>query len=147
MKLKRLFRKVSCILKDDSGQSELISALAAMVAIVALVIVVMAGIKLINSYTTLNYYTEQLIYTMSLEGLTSGDVIDDCVEALKAATGISDVEISASGDYIAGSTNKVQYGDTINLTVTWHTDYKAIGLKIPVTLTCKKTSYSQQYWK
>lgn len=133
-------------LKEKKGSGTMIACVVAMFFIMVMVVVGMAGVKLMNEYTTLDTFGDQYIQVMAQEGCTSNNRVIKRFSELVDATGLTpDVKVDAP--HVAGSSTKVQYGDTITLHLTLKAKLSAFYVSIPVSLTTTKSAESEQYWK
>lgn len=138
--------RVIRLLKQKRGSSELVGMVVVLLVMVALVVVSLAGIKLVNEYTTLNEFADQMIVTVSDEGRCGGAAIDSRYAKLSNTTGLSP-EIQYTAAYVSAAKRTVQYGELIEMTVSHTAHLKALGIDVPVPLKVTKTALSKQYWK
>ena len=141
-------KKLKQVLKDNAGGvNQFVATAISILVIVMFFIVLTAGMKAYNQYGTLNDFAGQLAITAGDAGRCTGDNLTKRYNELVNATGLApDAEYSAER-YVNTSLHTVQYGDTITVIVTLHTEVSAIGTHIPITLSLIKTAKSQQYWK
>lgn len=132
---------------NDGGVSELVATTFSILAIIMFFLVICAGLGAMNKYTALNNFGDEMALQVSQAGRCTGAEVDRRYTELKNATGLSPI-ITYAADYFEGSTKKVQYGDSIGLTLVVDTQIKAFeGVAVPITLKIQKTTLSQQYWK
>jgi len=139
MKLKKL-------LSDNRGSSELVGGVLAIMAIVMALAVCFMGMRLLNEYTVLNTFGDQMIKTVSDYGRCQGAEIDARYAQLADSLHMNP-EVSYEASYVSLAKKTVQYGETIKLTATHESGIGFPGFELPVTLTITKTGRSEQYWK
>ena len=134
------------VLKNNRGSSELVGGVLATIAIVTALAVCLMGMRLINEYTTLNTFGDQMIKAASDYGHCQGAELDARYAQLVDSLHIIP-EVSYEADYVSPAKKTVQYGETIKLVATHKTGIGWPGFELPVTLTISKTGRSEQYWK
>ena len=120
------------------------------VLVVAAVMVIVLAINIFSFLALkqdLDYYAKEMVEVSCAYGKTGGEV-QDRNEELAEQLGL-DAEVSFEGtDYFNASKRTVQYGEPVNVTVTYRTYVKGLGaFRIPVTLTAKHSGLSRIYWK
>lgn len=139
--------RIKKLLKDNTGGvSQLIGAIFAMLAIIMVFVALIAGLKILNQYSTLNDFGNQLVQAAGREGQCNGATLDKRYGELVSATGLSPTAEWAA-TYYNSDDKTVQYGNTITLTLTLKTDLSAVGISIPLNLQVTKTAQSEKYWK
>lgn len=133
-------------LKSNSGIADYVSALFGIFVLVFALIFVIAGVKLVNEYSTLNEFGEQLIKVAADYGRCAGSQIDDRYAQLSANTKLSP-EVAFKADYQDAAKKTVQYAEEINLTLTWEAKLSVASFSLPVQMKITKTARSEQYWK
>lgn len=94
----------------------------------------------------MDYFAKEMIFSATAYGKTT-DEINTRYSELTTETGLNPT-ISWQTTYFDSFNETVQYGDTITVTLTYHTFLKGFGVfQIPVTLTAKHSGLSQMYWK
>lgn len=128
--------------KGDGYIDVVVSVLVSMMLIVlALNVFTFLTIK-----QDLDYFAKEMISAAAAEGKTS-DEVEIRYSELEIETGLSP-SYTWEADYYNPSMKTVQLGNTIKLTLTYHTYMEGFGVfRIPVTLTEKHSGLSQKYWK
>lgn len=139
-------RKLQRVLAEKRGSSELVGMVVVFLVMIALVVVFITGMKLVNEYTTLNEFADQMIVTVSDEGRCAGTAVDSRYAQLSHSTGLSPA-IQYSASFTSAAKKTVQYGELIEITVSHTAHFTAIGIDIPVPLSVTKSAMSKQYWK
>ena len=108
---------------------------------------------IINTFTLLvvkqnmDFYTKELLKTATIDGQISDNVATRQAQ-LTAETGITPTSVTWNTTYFNASQKTVQFGEKIELTITYQTTFKGFGIfNVPITLTAKHTALSQRYWK
>lgn len=121
---------------------------------VVCVVAAMMGIVLaLNAFSfltlkqDLDYFAKEMIDVAATYGRTNSETAVRYTE-LCEETGLNPEYDFDGTQYFNSSNGKVQYGDTIVLTVKMETHVKGLGVfKLPVTLQAKHSGLSQKYWK
>jgi len=108
---------------------------------------------IINAFTfivlkqNMDYYTKELLKQATIDGQISTNVTMR-QNQLTAETGITPTSVAWNTTYFNASQKTVQFGEKIELTITYRTTFKGFGIfEIPVTLTAKHSALSQRYHK
>lgn len=140
-----MYKRLKNLLKNQDGVSTTVSVLF---GILISAFIIVGGINIchaINEYSLLNDFANQLVQTAANEGKTSDGKIEKRYRELCQSSGITPTSFTFSADYWNAAEKKVQYGDTITLTMTL--DTKMDLCELPLHFTITKSAKSQQYWK
>lgn len=122
----------------------------AVVGVIAAMMVIVLALNIFSFLTLkqdMDHFAKELIDKATTYGRTNEQATERYNE-LCDELGISP-SVSYSGtSYYNSSTEKVQLGETIRVTLTYKTYVKGLGVfKIPVTLNARFSGLSQKYWK
>lgn len=118
------------------------------VFIIAMLLAVMVNVfSLMIMREDLNLFAEELIEAMTASGRTGVETSARIAE-LKSETGLNP-QISYEGtSYMSGSSEKVQLGKTMKVTVEVSMNMKGMGaFTMPVKLKATQSGLSKVYWK
>ena len=123
-------------------------------AVTTLVIMLVLAMSLnIFSFFTLKqdleYCCEQLVEEAACEGRTDGNFTVRFSQ-LCTELGFDEADITCSFDGTAfrEGSSKVQYGDTIMITLVYHTSVCGTGIfDIPASVSVSSSGISEKYWK
>jgi hypothetical protein len=108
---------------------------------------------IINAFTfivlkqNMDFYTKELLKQATIDGQISTNVVNR-QNQLTAETGITPTTVTWNTTYFNASQRTVQFGEKIELTITYKTTFKGFGIfEIPVTLTARHSALSQRYHK
>ena len=138
-------KRFRSLLRSKKGISGTVSAVFGILIAAFLMV---AGINVchaINEYSLLNDFANQLKQTAADEGCTDCNKLDNRYQELCDSCGIVPTSCTFTANYFDSSEKKVQYGDTITVTMTLDTEMDFCEL--PLHFTIEKTAKSQQYWK
>lgn len=142
--------KLIKLLRDKRGD---ITYTDTAIATLVIMIVVAMALNVFSFFTlrqNLEYFCEQLIEEAACDGRIDDGVPERFIE-LCAELGFDegDVSYSFDGSQFAGSgRSKIQYGDTITVTVTYRTSLGGTGIfTLPAALSCSSSGLSEKYWK
>ena len=120
---------------------------------VSLVVIMMVIVLALNvfSFLTLkmdmDYFAREMVKVATVSGSTNNSYVKPRYDELVDELGFSP-SYSWSATYYNNSSKKVQYGDSIMVTLTYQTNILGFGsTNIPITLTATYSGLSQQYWK
>ena len=120
------------------------------VCVMAAMMVIVLALNVFSFLTlkqNMDHFAKELIDTATTYGRTNEQATDRYNE-LCDELGISPLVSYSGTTYFNNSTEKVQLGETITVTLTYQTYVKGLGVfKIPITLTAKFSGLSQKYWK
>ena len=124
-----------------------IDTVVCMMAAMMVIVLALNVFSFLTLKQNMDYFAKELIDTATIYGRTNEQATERYNE-LCDELGIAP-SVSYSGTiYYNSSTEKVQLGDVIHVTLTYHTHVKGLGVfQIPVTLTAKFSGLSQKYWK
>lgn len=135
-------RSLKAVVTDKKGISEIVGAVVGLMVLVMALVICIGGIKLVNQYTTLNEFGDQLIKVASDYGQCGGTVYTDTYQKLVSATTMSPIA-EFTADFFNAGKKTVQYGEPIKLTLVWEANFGVI----PITMNITKIGRSEQYWK
>lgn len=120
------------------------------VCVMAAMMVIVLALNVFSFLTLkqdMDHFAKELIDTATTYGRTNEEV-DARYHELCEELGFSPSASYSGTNYYNTTTEKVQLGETIIVTLTYETYMKGLGVfKIPVTLTAKFSGLSQKYWK
>ena len=126
------------------------SYIETVVCVVAAMMVIVLALNAFSFLTVkqdLDYFAKEMIDVAATYGRTNFETAIRYTE-LCEETGLNPEYNFDGTHYFNSSNGKVQYGDTIVLTVKMETYVKGLGVfKLPVTLQAKHSGLSQKYWK
>jgi len=94
----------------------------------------------------MDYFAKEIIYSATTSGKTIGEV-NTRYNELVNETGLIPT-VTWQTTYFNSTNKTVQLGNTITVTLTYHTYMQGFGVvRIPITLTAKHSGLSQKYWK
>ena len=115
------------------------------VIFVTLLVIALNLFNFVSIRTQMDQIADELIETATYTG-RFGNEYEEEKSNLKSA--YFDFDTSYGADAFYMSSNKVQLGDKMWVTVSVDTEVKGVGIfKIPVTLRVKKSGISEKYWK
>ena len=133
------------ILKSKKGEGYI----DVVVGIFALMMVLVLTLNIYEFFVLkqdLDEISGQLIETATFNGNFGGE-FDERVESLQGQFFYFDVDTNAES-YINAHYERVQLGDTMEVTVSYQTYVKGLGVfKIPVTVSSHRSGISEKYWK
>ena len=139
--------KLPALLRSKSGAGY-VDVIVGVLAATLLLVFILNTFALITAKMNLDHYTKELVKVSTVEGRTSGTVITNRQTQLRNETGITPNTVVWSATYFNATQRTVQFGDKIELTVTYRTNFLGFGaFSIPVTLTATHSGLSQRYWK
>lgn len=120
------------------------------VAVLITMMIIVFALNVFSFFTIkqdIDYFAKEMLYAATTSGRTADEVsaryIDLCDEL-----GFSPSYSFTGTDYYNTSTEKVQLGDTVIVTITYETYVKGLGLfKVPITIKACHSGLSQKYWK
>lgn len=97
-------------------------------------------------YRDLDHFAQELVRSAAVHGSTDCDEVTARYEELKKETGL-DPTVVWQASYYEGS--KVQYGDSISVTLTVPAKLSGLGIALDIGVDVKTTysGLSQKYWK
>lgn len=117
----------------------------AVVIFVTLLVIALNLFNFVSIRTQMDQIADELIETATYTGCF-GEKYEEEKSNLKSD--YFDFDTSYGADAFYMSSNKVQLGDKMWVTVSVDTEVKGVGIfKIPVTLRVKKSGISEKYWK
>ena len=124
-----------------------IDSVVCVMASMMVIVLALNAFSFLTLKQDLDHFAKELIDTATTYGRTNEQVTIRYNE-LCDELGISP-SVSYSGTtYFNSSTEKVQLGETIHVTLTYQTYVRGLGVfQIPVSLTTKFSGLSQKYWK
>lgn len=115
------------------------------VIFVTLLVIALNLFNFVSIRTQMDQIADELIETATYTG-RFGNEYEEEKGRLKTDYFVFNAECGA--DEYFNSTNKVQLGNKMWVTVSVDTEVKGVGIfKIPVTLRVKKSGISEKYWK
>jgi hypothetical protein len=137
--------KIKNIINSKCGEGYIDVVVGIIVSMMILVLVLNV-FSFLTIKQDMDYFAKEMIFTASAYGRTNEET-DTRYDELTADTGI-EPEVTWEASYYNDSDKTVQYGNTITVTLTYHTYLKGLGVfKIPIMLTAKHSGLSQKYWK
>lgn len=95
----------------------------------------------------MEYFAKEIIDTATIYGKTTGETTLRYKELVNELGFVPSMAFAGT-EFYNSSTGTVQLGDTIMVSITYHTYVKGLGVfKIPITLVAKHSGLSQKYWK
>ncbi len=138
-------RKIICRLRDRRGETYIQTAVGVLAAMFA-VVIALNVFELLTLKQDLDYMAKETCEACCSYGQTGGEAEERLAE-LGEKTGLSPA-VSYGGTGFFDGTGKVQYGERINVSLTYATYVKGLGVfRIPVTLTSSCSGLSRRYWK
>jgi hypothetical protein len=138
-------RKLNKILKSKGGEGYIDVVVGVLISTMLLVLIINV-FSFLTVKQDMDYFAKEMIFVATAYGKTTDEVNSRYTE-LVTETGLNPT-ISWQTTYFDSFDETVQYGDTITVTITYHTFLKGFGVfQIPVTLTAKHSGLSQMYWK
>lgn len=120
------------------------------VCVMAAMMVIVLALNVFSFLTLkqdMEYFAKEIIDTATIYGRTGTEVTKRYQE-LVTELGFRPMMSFTGSEFYNFSAGTVQLGDTIQLTVTYQTYVKGLGVfKIPVTLYATHSGLSQKYWK
>ena len=124
------------------------------ISLLVIMIVVVFAINVFSFLTLkmdMDYFAREMVDVASVYG-TIDHISADSEVYSRYNELVADVGINPTctweADYFSEIGKKVQYGDTIRLTLTYNTQIGGVGLfDTPITLTTTYSGLSQMYWK
>jgi len=133
-------------LKENKGEGYIDTV----VCVMASMMVIVFALNIFGFLTLkqdLDYFAKELIDTATIYGRTNEQATDRYNE-LCDEIGIDPTVCYNGTTYYNSSTQKVQLGEVVSVTLTYKTYVKGLGVfKIPITLTATHSGLSQKYWK
>lgn len=120
------------------------------VAVLVSTMLLLLSLNLFSFFTLhqdLDYYAKEMVTAACAEGRTNGEVSTRAAE-LSEELGITP-SYNWNTRYLSpASSQRVQLGDSIEITVRYTTYVRGVGIfKIPVTVTVTHSGLSEKYWK
>ena len=132
-------------LNNRRGEGYIDVVLMVFIAIMLLVLA-LNTFELLALKQNIDHYGKELIATATTDGQISSNITVR-QQALTNETGLSPT-LTWNAKFFNASQRTVQFGDKIELTLTFSTKFKGFGIfSIPITLTTKHSGLSQRYWK
>ena len=132
--------------KNRSG-SGYIDVIVGVLASTLLLVFCLNAFTLITAKMNLDHYTKELVKTATIDGQISTNITTRRTQ-LTAETGIVPHTVTWNTTYFNATQRTVQFGDKIEVTVTYRTRFRGFGaFSIPVTLTSTHSGLSQRYFK
>ncbi len=133
--------------KNTQGFSELVSTVIGLFCITCMLIISITFVDVVNEQVTLNEFSNQMIDIICDVGDINSSEIIERFDELKTNLGI-DAEIEITGSSDGFYDGKIQYGDTITVTLTSEYEINLLGIySTTKTFSITKTGRSQIYWK
>lgn len=145
--LARIKKAISC----KKGEMYFDSAIS-MVMLVMVVAVSLNVFQFFTLKTDMDYISKELIYVATMHGTTNdieGSPVGDRLSELEEETGL-DVEVTwnVPDGYFNNGNKTVQYGDRINVAITYDLKLTGLGAKaLSGQLTATRSGLSEKYWK
>jgi hypothetical protein len=137
--------KIKNIIQSKRGEGYIDVVVGILVSMMILVLALNV-FSFLTIKQDMDYFAKEMIFAASAYGRTNEEA-DTRYNELLAETGIEPA-VTWEASYFNDSDKTVQYGNTIAVTLTYHTYVKGLGVfKIPITLTAKHSGLSQKYWK
>ena len=115
------------------------------VVFVTLLVIALNLFNFVSIRTQMDQIADELIETATYTGRFGNEYEE---EKSNLKSDYFDFDTSYGADAFYMSSNKVQLGDKMWVTVSVDTEVKGVGIfKIPVTLRVKKSGISEKYWK
>ena len=129
-----------------------IDSVISMVMLVMVVAVALNVFQFFTLKTDMDYISKELIYVATLHGTTEDgeeNPVGVRLAELEEETGLDvDVTWSAPDGYFNTTKETVQYGDRINVIVTYDLQLTGVGARaLSGTLTANRSGLSERYWK
>ena len=133
------------ILKSKKGEGY-IDGVIGILAIMMVVVLTLNNYEYFVLKQDLDEISGQLIETATFNGCFDSEFDERC-SALEGQFFDFDVTTSAE-EYFNATYERVQLGDTMEVTVSYQTYVKGLGVfKIPVTVSSHRSGISEKYWK
>lgn len=120
------------------------------VCVMASMMVLVVALNIFSFLTLkqdMDHFAKELIDTATVYGRTNKQTVERYDE-LCDELGINPTVSYSGTQYYNGSTEKVQLGETIYVTLSYQTYIRGLGVfQIPVTLKANFSGLSQKYWK
>lgn len=131
-------------LRNKKGEGYIDVAIS-LIVIMIVVVLALNVFRFLTLRMDMDYFAREMVKIATVVGATSHSDITARYNELKDETGINPT-VSWNATYFSGS--KVQYGDSIKVTISYSAELVGMGItKIPVTVTARYSGLSQQYWK
>ena len=115
------------------------------VAFAALTVIALNLFHFVSIRTQMDQIADELIQTATYTGRFGNEYEE---EKGRLKTDYFDFTAECGADEYFNSSNKVQLGNKMWVTVSVETEVQGVGIfKIPVTLRVKKSGISEKYWK
>ena len=141
--------KIPDVLRRNSRSGEgYVDTVVGVLCFCLLLVFIINCFSLLTAKMNMDHYAKELLKTATVEGRTSGTAITNRQTQLRAETGITPNTTTWTAEYFNASQRTVQYGQKIELRITYRTEFKGFGIfSIPVTMTSTHSGLSQRYWK
>ncbi len=142
-------RRAGHLFRGDEGDIAYVeTVISAFVILIALVF----AVNIFSFFTLkqdIDYFGAELMAAAAADGRTDGAVKERAAElCTELGFDSGDISWSFEGSEFIGSGGRVQYGETIKLTVTYSAGFGGTGIvDIPVTLRSVTSGISERYWK
>ncbi len=124
-----------------------IETVVCVVAAMMVIVLALNAFSFLTLKQDLDYFAKEMIDVATTYGRTNSETTVRYTE-LCEETGLNPEYNFDGTQYFNSYNGKVQYGDTIVLTVKMETYVKGLGVfKLLVTLQAKHSGLSQKYWK
>jgi hypothetical protein len=112
-----------------------------------LLVFIINTFALLTTKMNMDHYAKELLKTATVDGQISTNITERRNQ-LTAETGIAPNTVTWNTTYFNSTQRTVQFGEKIELTITYRTTFKGFGIfEIPVTMTARHSGLSQRYWK
>ena len=134
------------IMKSKRGEGY-VDVVVGVLCATLLLVFILNAFSLLTTKMNMDHYTKELLKTATVDGQISTNVNTRRTQ-LTAETGINPTTVTWTATYFNATQRTVQFGDKIELTITYKTNFKGFGIfQIPITMTSKHSGLSQRYWK
>jgi len=134
------------LIKNRRGNSY-VDVVVGVLAATLLLVLIINTFSMLTTKMNLDHYTKELLKTATIDGQISTNITTR-QNQLTAETGIVPRSVTWDTTYFNSTQRTVQFGDKIEVTVTYRTTFKGFGIfSIPVTMTATHSGLSQRYWK
>ena len=120
------------------------------VMIVAAMMVIVLALNVFSFLTLkqeMDYFAKEIIDTATVYGRTGPEVTERYWELVEELGFEPNLSFDGT-EFYNHSTDKVQLGDTIHLSMTYDTYLEGLGVfRVPITLVTRHSGLSQKYWK
>ena len=138
--------KIPECIRSKSGDGY-VGVVVSVLASTLLLVFIINTFAMITTKMNLDHYTKEILKTATIDGQISTNITAR-QNQLRTETGINPASVTWTATYFNASQRTVQFGDKIEVRVTYQTRFYGFGpFNIPITMTATHSGLSQRYWK